>query len=122
MEAVYRKSAQVFVAEVVKVRKLRSKSKHKDAAIYKAVLKPTRMFKGRSPGSITIKYELPQASSSIDGEETIIVGGCHSNYSIGGEYVILTNPGESLDWQDWCSNRIHTLSKVPVDYLESLGK
>jgi hypothetical protein len=122
LEVVYEKSAQVFIAEVVKVKKSKTKPRHEETEVYEAVLKPTRMLKGRNPGSIRIKYEVAYAPKTIDGEETIIAGGCYSDYAIGREYVILTNPGESLDWQDWCSSRIHTSSRIRMDYLESLGK
>jgi hypothetical protein len=122
LESIYKKSTQVFVAKVVEVREIQLQSKDQDTVVYEAVLKPKRMIKGRRPGKITIKYEILRNPTFVDGVETLTVGGCYMQYSIGGEYVVFTNPGESLDWQDWCSSRIGDRSRIDMDYLESLGK
>ncbi len=122
LESVYQNSSQVFVAEVVRVRKSKLKPRLEETAVYEAVLKPKRMIKGRRFRVMKIKYEVPVAPRSVDGEEMLIVGGCYMEYSVGREFVVLTNPGNSLDWQDWCSSRIHPLARIRMDFLESLGK
>ncbi|HET9865562.1 MAG TPA: hypothetical protein VFP37_19150 [Steroidobacteraceae bacterium] len=120
LKAVYDRSARVFLAEVVKVKRTRARPRHDDTVVYKAVLKPKRAFKGRNPGTFTIKYEVLANPVMVDGVETLVVGGCYLHLEAGDEYVVMHNPGESLDWPDWCSGNFLSSSRIEMDALENL--
>jgi hypothetical protein len=122
LKVVYEQSAQVFTAEVVKVRETRLESESDDEVVYKAVLRPKRMFKGRKPGTFTIKFTRAKRGVMEDGTETILVGGCYLDIEVGDEYVVLTSPGKSKDWPSWCSADFIESDRLNLEYLEELGK
>jgi hypothetical protein len=41
---------------------------------------------------------------------------------LGQKYLFLSKPGVSLNYHDWCSSRIHALSRIDPEYLRRLEK
>ncbi len=118
IDAVYERSAHVWLAKVVRVDMLTKRPKHNEIVTYRAYFEPLEVLKGNPPDRYSLKYKGRYQDPTGD---VITVGGCYSSFEVGEEYLLLKRRGRKVR-PGWCSSEIHPKYRVRFELVRELGK
>ncbi len=122
LDDIYHDSTDVFIAEVVAVRRVTDRPVLNEFADYVATFAVTHVYKG-DPDS---RFELPFRGryAEVDPREPdfeeIIVGDCEARFALDEMRIFLLDGDEPVEAR-WCSSRIHSPYRVNMEFLEELA-
>jgi hypothetical protein len=110
---VYADSEDVYVAEVISVRRVTQNPRHNEQATYEIEVRPLMLLKGRAPESMKLNYtttyhdERLVLAATDDELVEYSVTSCDSAYDVGTTFLFLLKRQEPIASVGMCSQRAH---------------
>ncbi len=122
LDEVFHDSTDVFIAEVIAVRRETDRPVLNEFADYVATFRVTHVYKGDPEAEFELPFrgrysEIDPRGSDVD---EIVVGGCEAGFALDEMRIFLLKGDEPLE-AHWCSSRIHAPYRVNMEYLDELA-
>ena len=124
LDQVYHNSTDVFIAEVIAVRRVTERPVLSEHADYVATFRVVHVYKGEPED----EFELPFQSrywerdprTAVEDQELVVVAGCGETLALDEMRIFLLNGDEPFETH-WCSSRVHAPYRVDMQFLEELA-
>ena len=122
LDQVFHDSTDVFIAEVIAVRRVTDRPVLNEVADYVATFRVTHVYKGNPEAEFELSFRGRYSEVDPRGSDVqeIIVGGCEAGFALDEMRIFLLNGDERVE-AHWCSSRIHAPYRVNMEYLEELA-
>lgn len=113
MKDVADNSSVIFLGAVTSIGII-GDSKDKNKQGHLVSVTPEKVFKGKA--SSVYNFKSRPRTVNFDGQEIILVAGCHLDVELGEKYVVLYESNKEIGWS-WCSENILPTETNKFDYF-----
>ena len=122
LDEVFYDSTDVFIAEIIAVRRVTERPVLFEFADYVATFRVTHVYKGapQAEFEMTFRRRYSEVDPRGSDPEEIVVGGCEAGFALDEMRIFLLDGDEPVE-AHWCSSRVHPPYRVNMEYLEELA-